>query len=83
MENMKHCYTAISLLYLSNREKITAKFAVYVCGGKNSFAVAEVQKITANVTQTCGFAVADHQLLFCGIECKFAVPNTARTASKR
>ena len=49
-----------------------------------SFAVAEVQKITANVPQTCGFAVADHLLLFCGIcgcgiEFKFAVPSTGAT----
>ena len=49
LENKKHFYTAIVLLYLSNQEKITAKFAVQVSGSKNSFAVAEVQKITANV----------------------------------
>ena len=53
MENMKHCYTAVGLLYLSNQEKITAKFAVQVCGNKKSFAVAKVQKITANL-QICG-----------------------------
>ena len=81
MENIKHCYIAIGLLYLSNQEK-TAKFAIQVSGSKKSFAVAEVQKITANVPQTCGFAVGDHPLLFCGI-CgrvvvfKFAVPSTA------
>ena len=53
-----------------------------VCGSEKLFAVAEVQKITANVPQACGFAVADHPLLFfgicgCGIEFKFAVPSTA------
>ena len=52
---------------------------VQVCGSKTSFAVAEVQKITAKTPQTCGFTVADQPLLFCGIcgcriECKFAVP---------
>ena len=82
MENMKHCYTAKGLFYLSNQKKITAKLAVQVCRSKKSFADAKVQKITANVPQTCGFVVADHPLLFCricgcGIECKFAVPSTA------
>ena len=82
MENIKHCCIAKGLLYLSNQEKKTAKFAVQVCGSEKSFAVAEVQKITANVPQTCGFAVADHPLLFCGIcgcglEFKFAVPSAA------
>ena len=43
------------LLYLSNQEKKTAKFAVQLCGGKKSFAVAEVQKNTANVPQICSF----------------------------
>ena len=42
-----------------------------------------MQKITANVSQTCGFAVADHPLLFCGIcgcgiQFEFAVPSTAK-----
>ena len=46
LENIKHCYTAIGLFYLSNQKKITAKFAVQVCGSKKSFAFAEVQKIT-------------------------------------
>ena len=68
-------------LYFSNQDKITAKFAVQVCKSKNLFAVVEMQNITAKVLQTCGFAVADHPLLFCGIygsgiECKFAVPST-------
>ena len=81
MENIKHCYIAIGLLHISNQEKKAAKFAVQVCGSEKSFAVAEVQEITANVTQTCGFAVADHPLQFCGIcgcgiEFKFAVPST-------
>ena len=45
-----------------------------------------MQKITANVSQTCGFVVADHPLLFwgicgCGIEFKFAVPSTANSAT--
>ena len=64
-------------MYLSNQDKITAKFAVQVCGSKKSFAVAEVQEITAKVPQTSGFAVGDHPLLFCscGIKCKFAVPS--------
>ena len=44
MENIKRCYVAIGLLYLSNQEKKTAKVAVQVCGSKKSFAVAEVQK---------------------------------------
>ena len=82
MENIKYCYIAIGQLYLSNQAK-KEKFAVQVCGSEKSFAVAEVQKITANVPQTCGFAVADHLLLFCGIcgcgiEFKFAVPSTAK-----
>ena len=41
----------------------------------------EVRNVTANLSQTCGFAVAEHFLQFCGIcgcgiECKFAVPST-------
>ena len=60
MENIKHCYTAIGLLYLSAQEKSEAKFAVQIYGSKKSFAVVEVQKIP----QICGFAVADHPLLF-------------------
>ena len=52
-----------------------------VCGSKKSFAVVELQKVTTNVPQTCGFAVADHALLFCGIcgcriERKFAVSSS-------
>ena len=55
-----------------------SKFAEVQC----AFAVAEVRKITANLSQTCGFAVAEYLLLFCGIcgcgiEFKFAVPSTA------
>ena len=38
----------LDLLYLSNQDKITAKFALQVCGNKNLFAVAELQKIIAN-----------------------------------
>ena len=45
MENIKHCFIAISLLYLSNQENKTAKFAIQVCGSKKSFAVAEEQKL--------------------------------------
>ena len=41
-----------------------------------AFAVAEVRKVTANLSQTCGFAVAEHLLQFCGIEFKFAVPRS-------
>ena len=81
MKNIKHCYIAIGPHYLSNQGKKTAKFAIQICGSEKSFAVVEVQKITANVPQTCGFADADHPLLFCGfcgcgIEFKFAVPST-------
>ena len=70
-----------SALFIKPGKKKREKFAVQVCGSEKSFAVAEVQKITANVPQTCGFAVADHLLLFCGIcgcgiEFKFAVPST-------
>ena len=53
MENVKHYYIAIGLLYLSNQEKKIAKFSVQVCGSEKSFAFAEVQKITANL-QICG-----------------------------
>ena len=47
-----------------------------------AFAIAEVRKVTANLSQTCGFAVAEHLLQFCGIcgcgiEFKFAVPSFA------
>ena len=46
------------------------------------FVAAEVQKIIAKVLQTCRFAVTDHPLLFCRIQCKFAVPSTgANTVS--
>ena len=48
-ENIKHCYIAIGLLYLSNQENKTAKFAVQVCENEKSFAVAEVLKLTANL----------------------------------
>ena len=55
-----------------------SKFAEVQC----VFAVAEVRKVTANLSQTCGFAVAEHLLQFCGIcgcgiEYKFAVPSSA------
>ena len=40
-----------------------SKFAEVQC----AFAVAEVRKVTANLSQTCGFAVAEHLLQFCGI----------------
>ena len=56
MENIKHCYIAIGLLYLSNQEKNTAKFAVQVCGSKKPFAVAEAQKIT---TSTANLRMCD------------------------
>ena len=54
-----------------------SKFAEVQC----AFAIAEVQKVTANLLQTCGFAFAEHLLQFCGIcgcgiECKFAVPSS-------
>ena len=47
------------------------------------FEVAEVE----NVSQTCGIAVADHLLQFCGncgsgFQCKFAVPSTATAPRK-
>ena len=76
MENIKHYYIATCLLCKPGKRNSK------VCGSKKSFAVAEVQKNTANVPQTCGFSVADHLLLFCGIcsygiEFKFAVPSTA------
>ena len=76
MGKYKALLLLIGLLYLSNQKKITAKFAVQVCESKNSFAVTEVQKTSAKVPQTCGFAVANHPLLICdsGIERKFAVP---------
>ena len=78
---MKNYNTALALLYLSNHNKITATFAVQVCGNKKSFTVAKVQKLSANIPQTYGFAVADHRLLFCricgcGLKCKFVVPST-------
>ena len=53
LDSTSDCYIAVSLLYLSNQKKTTAKFAVQVCGSKNSFAVAKVQKITANL-RICG-----------------------------
>ena len=75
-----YCYRSPLFIKLGKK---TAQFAVQVCGSEKSFAVVEEQKITANVPQTCGFAVADHPLLFCGIcgcgiEFKFAVPSTAK-----
>ena len=33
--------------------------------------------------QTCGFAVAEHLLQFCGIEFKFAVPSSEKHITKR
>ena len=78
ISSMLYCYR--STLFIKPGKK--TKFEVQVSGSKKSFAVAEVQKIAANIPQTCGFAVADHPLLFCGIcgcgiEFKFPVPNTA------
>ena len=80
MENIKDCYIAIGLLY-QNMKK--SKFMVQVCGSKKSFAVAKMQKNIPNVQQTCGFAVANHPLLFCGcgIEFKFAVPSMLKSLS--
>ena len=54
-----------------------SKFAEVQC----AFAVAEVQKVTASLSQTCGFAIAEHLLQFCGIcgcgiKYKFAVPSS-------
>ena len=48
-----------------------------------AFAVVEVRKVTANLSQTCGFSVAEHLLQFCGIcgrgiEFKFAVPSSGK-----
>ena len=71
MENRKHRYPAIGLLYLSNQEKITAQFAVQVCGSKKSFAVAEVQKNYRKRT-------ANLRICLCRAEYKFAVPSTDR-----
>ena len=75
MENMEHCCTAIGILYLSNQKKKTEKFVVQVCGSQNLFAVAEVQKITANIPHTCG---CGPPIAICGIECKLAVPSTEK-----
>ena len=49
MENIKHCYIAILLLYLSNQEK-TAKFAEV----KSHLRLRKCKKLQ----QTGGFAVA-------------------------
>ena len=69
MENIKHCYIANRSPLFIKLGKKTAQFAVQVYGSEKSFAVAEAQKITANVPQTCGFAVADFHCYFA----KFAV----------
>ena len=52
------------LILLKIENKITVNIAVLV---------SEVRKITANLSQTYGFAVAEHLLQFCGIECKLAM----------
>ena len=59
-----------------------SKFGEVQC----AFAVAEVRKVTANLSQTCGFA--EHLLQFCGIygcgiEYKFAVPSSAQFTVER
>ena len=75
---MKHRYTAIGLLYLSNQEKITAKFAEV----KSHLRLRKCKKLTQTYRKLADLhAVAHHPLLFCGIggcglECKFAVPST-------
>ena len=77
MENIKHCYIAIGLHYLSNQAKkksLRFKFAEV----KSHLRLQKCKKLPP----ICGFAVADHLLLFygirgCGIEFKFAVPSTA------
>ena len=73
MENSKHCYIAIGLLYLSNQEK-KAKFAE----------VKSRLRKCKKLPQTFGFAVADHPLLFCGcgIGFKSAVPSTRQDCSR-
>ena len=83
LENIKHCYTAIGLVYLSNQEKITAKFAEV----KSHLRLRKCKKLPQTYRKTSGFAFADHPLLFCGIyacgiEYKFAVPSTAYKTSK-
>ena len=62
---------------MHKRNPTRSKLAEVQC----ALGVAEVRKITANLSQTCGFAVAKHLLQFfgncgCGIEFKFAVPST-------
>ena len=57
---------------------LRSKFAEGQC----AFAVSEMRKVTANLSQTCGFAVTEHLLQFCGIcscgiEFKFTVPRSA------
>ena len=57
---------------------LRSKFAKVQC----AFAVAELRKVTANLSKTFGFAVAEHLLQFreicgCGIGFKFAMPSTA------
>ena len=59
---------------------LRSKFAKVQC----AFAVAKVRKVTANLSQTCGFPVAKHVahlFQFCGIcgcriEFNIAVPST-------
>ena len=48
---------------------------------------AGVRKVTANLSKTCGFAVAEYLLQFCGIcgcgiECKLAVPSSVENTNK-
>ena len=78
MENIKHCYIAIGLLYLSNQEKKHQSLRFKFAEVKSHLRLGKCEKLP----QTCWFVVADHLLLFCGIrgcgiEFKFAVPSTA------
>ena len=62
----------------SKKSHHEGKIIVYIAVGSK---FAEVRKVTTNLSQICGFAVAEHLLQFCeicgcGIEFKFAVPRS-------
>ena len=71
------------LLYLSNQEKKQQSLRFKFAEVKSHLRLWKCKKLA----QTCGFAVADHILLFCGIcgygiEFKFAMPSTAEKPLK-
>ena len=81
MENMKHCYIAIGLLYLSNQKKqqsLRFKFAEV----NSHLWLRKCKKLRQTYRKLADLRLRTTHCYFCGIcgcgiECKFAAPSTA------